>query len=232
MRPGNQNKRIRNRSRKGPSPLSRTYESNGPDVKIRGSALHVAEKYAQLSRDAQSAGDRIMAENYLQHAEHYYRIVAAAQQAAQQQNYRDDPSREPRDDDPRNNGERGGYQPSMRDRQFDDDDDEDDDQPRVNGGFGFGAANGAHHRGAEPARPERRPAGNGAGTPSDEQPRIDDAAMAEAGLVPAPASDDDGRTRRRRNMRAPRPRPRQAAGDGGEPGSGGDAPEGESPKDA
>lgn len=86
MRQGQQNKRLRGRNRKGPNPLARTYESNGPDVKIRGTALHIAEKYGQLARDAQSSGDRIVAESYLQHAEHYYRLIAAAQaQAAQQQ---------------------------------------------------------------------------------------------------------------------------------------------------
>ena len=61
---------------------NRTYDSSGPEIKIRGSASHVYEKYLQLARDANSGGDRIMAENYLQHAEHYYRIMAAA--AAQQ----------------------------------------------------------------------------------------------------------------------------------------------------
>jgi hypothetical protein len=65
---------------------NRTYDSNGPEVKIRGSATHVYEKYLQLARDANSTGDRVMAENYLQHAEHYYRIVAATQaQMAQYQ---------------------------------------------------------------------------------------------------------------------------------------------------
>ncbi|HEY8213752.1 MAG TPA: DUF4167 domain-containing protein, partial [Methylocystis sp.] len=69
MRPG-QNKRMRGRSgRKGPNPLTRSYESNGPDVKIRGTAQHIAEKYLQLARDAQSSGDTIMAESLLQHAE-------------------------------------------------------------------------------------------------------------------------------------------------------------------
>jgi hypothetical protein len=48
------------------------YESNGPDVKIRGTASHVAEKYLQLARDAQSSGDPVAAENYYQHAEHYF----------------------------------------------------------------------------------------------------------------------------------------------------------------
>ena len=65
---------------------NRSYDSNGPEVKIRGTASHVYEKYLQLARDANSSGDRVMAENYLQHAEHYYRIVAATQaQMAQHQ---------------------------------------------------------------------------------------------------------------------------------------------------
>ncbi len=63
---------------------NRTFDSTGPDVKIRGSASHVYEKYLQLARDANTSGDRVMAENYLQHAEHYYRILAT-QQAHQQQ---------------------------------------------------------------------------------------------------------------------------------------------------
>jgi hypothetical protein len=60
------------------------YESNGPDVKIRGTASHVAEKYLQLARDAQSSGDPIAAENYYQHAEHYFRVIAAAQEQFRQ----------------------------------------------------------------------------------------------------------------------------------------------------
>jgi hypothetical protein len=71
-------------NRKAPNPLTRSYESNGPDVKIRGTAHHVGEKYLQLARDAQSSGDPVMAESYLQHAEHYFRLIAAAQQAQQQ----------------------------------------------------------------------------------------------------------------------------------------------------
>ena len=84
MRPG-QNKRMRNNrptnNRRGPNPLTRSYESNGPDVKIRGNAHHVAEKYLQLARDAHTGGDPVAAENYLQHAEHYFRLIAAAQAA-------------------------------------------------------------------------------------------------------------------------------------------------------
>jgi hypothetical protein len=55
----------------------RNFDSNGPDVKIRGTANTIFERYCQLARDANSAGDRIAAENYLQHAEHYYRIMLA-----------------------------------------------------------------------------------------------------------------------------------------------------------
>lgn len=91
---GNNNNRS-----KGPNPLSRNYESNGPDVKIRGNAQHVAEKYTTLARDAQSAGDRVIAENYLQHAEHYNRIILAAQAAAPVQYQRDDRDDQEQDED-------------------------------------------------------------------------------------------------------------------------------------
>ncbi|SRR5258708_351319 len=54
-----------------------TFDSNGPDVRIRGNAYQVHEKYLQLARDASAAGDRVAAENYFQHAEHYFRIISA-----------------------------------------------------------------------------------------------------------------------------------------------------------
>src|SRR5215207_4137261 len=96
MRNG-QNKRMRGRNRsKGQNPLTRVYESNGPDVKIRGTASHVADKYVQLARDAQTSGDPVAAENYFQHAEHYYRLIAAVQEQFRQANpyYRDNEPRE------------------------------------------------------------------------------------------------------------------------------------------
>lgn len=64
--------------------MTRVFESNGPDIKIRGSASHVAEKYVQLARDARSSGDPVAAENYYQHAEHYFRLIAAAQEQFRQ----------------------------------------------------------------------------------------------------------------------------------------------------
>jgi hypothetical protein len=95
MRNGQQhhhNKRMRGRNnqqhnnRRNQNPLTRVYESNGPDVKIRGTANHVAEKYLQLARDAQTSGDPVSAENYFQHAEHYFRLIAAAQEQFRQHN--------------------------------------------------------------------------------------------------------------------------------------------------
>ena len=88
MRNG-QNKRMRGRNnnhRKNHNPMVRVYESNGPDVKIRGNPSHIAEKYIQLARDAQTSGDPIAAENYYQHAEHYYRVIAVAQEQFRQNN--------------------------------------------------------------------------------------------------------------------------------------------------
>ncbi len=141
MRQGqqNNNKRMRGRNRKGPNPLTRSFESNGPDVKIRGTALHVAEKYLQLARDAQSSGDRVAGENYLQHAEHYFRIVAAAQaQLPQaQQNFRND-DEDGDDDDDRNTGygegERLPHQTAQPGYGFSDP----QPQPYLNGGNGQG----------------------------------------------------------------------------------------------
>jgi Domain of unknown function (DUF4167) len=79
MRQGQQNRRGRGRGgRKPQNPLARSYESNGPDVKIRGTAAHIAEKYLSLARDALSSGDLVSAESYFQHAEHYNRIIMAA----------------------------------------------------------------------------------------------------------------------------------------------------------
>lgn len=82
-------KRQRNRGRGGGGGngggkpqhnANRAFNSNGPDnVKVRGAAQHIFERYQQLARDAGSAGDRVLAENYLQHAEHYFRVLRAMQ---------------------------------------------------------------------------------------------------------------------------------------------------------
>jgi hypothetical protein len=58
-------------------PRQQTFDSSGPDIRIRGNAYQVLEKYLAMARDAASAGDRIAAENFYQHAEHYFRIISA-----------------------------------------------------------------------------------------------------------------------------------------------------------
>jgi hypothetical protein len=93
---------MRGRNRRNHNPMTRVYESNGPDVKIRGTAHHIAEKYVQLARDAQTSGDPVAAESYLQHAEHYFRMIAVAQAQFAQQNPHHPPQQYARPDgDPR-----------------------------------------------------------------------------------------------------------------------------------
>jgi Domain of unknown function (DUF4167) len=135
MRNGQNKQRMRNRNnnnnnRRGQNPMTRVYESNGPDIKIRGTASHIAEKYLQLARDARSSGDPVAAENYYQHAEHYFRLIAAAQdqfRQNQQQPRGDEHVSDDGDDDGENYssfGQEPGFvpqpqsqaQPYMRDR--------------------------------------------------------------------------------------------------------------------
>src|SRR3954471_12407987 len=96
MRNGQNNKRMRNRNnnnnnnssnnnnRRGQNPMTRVFESNGPDIKIRGTASHVGEKYAPLACNAPASGDPVAAANYYQPAEHYFRLIAAAQEQFRQ----------------------------------------------------------------------------------------------------------------------------------------------------
>src|SRR5256886_16704480 len=87
MRPNNQNRRGRGRGQRKPHggghshggmpSKGQTYDSSGPDIRVRGNAYQVLEKYLQLARDAGTMGDRVAAENFLQHADHYYRVVSA-----------------------------------------------------------------------------------------------------------------------------------------------------------
>ena len=70
----------------GGVPLNRNhvFDSNGPDIRVRGTAQQLFEKYLQLGRDATSGGDRVMAEGYFQHAEHYFRVLNLMNQAVAQ----------------------------------------------------------------------------------------------------------------------------------------------------
>ncbi len=163
MRPNQQNRRMRGRgNRKSPNPLTRSYESNGPDVKIRGSAQQIADKYSTLARDAQASGDRVMAENYLQHAEHYNRIIAAAQSQQQAQRESREEQEESRDQDREQPAEATGTKPAEAQN-----DDGSGPQPVINGTpaevaleeqtvAGDDAGKG-EKRPAKPARRPRRP---------------------------------------------------------------------------
>jgi hypothetical protein len=69
-------------------PLNRNhvFDSSGPEMRVRGTAQQLYEKYQQLARDASSNGDRVTGEAYYQHAEHYFRIISAINQAQGQPN--------------------------------------------------------------------------------------------------------------------------------------------------
>ena len=122
---------------------------NGPDVKVRGTAAHVAEKYMSLARDALASGDLIMAESYFQHAEHYNRIIMAAQQQFPQQGGQP------------GEGGNGGYRPQWNADGSEDDGGSDMDGPQ--GGNDMRGGNemrGNDVRGND-ARPDRETRGGG-----------------------------------------------------------------------
>ncbi len=96
MRSGPNNRRQRGRGNSGRgnnrSQRNNNVDSNGPDVKVRGSVQQVVDKYQALAREATTAGDPVRAENYYQHAEHYFRVLSAnaANQEKQQRDNRND----------------------------------------------------------------------------------------------------------------------------------------------
>jgi len=129
MRPQQQGRRSRNRGsgRRNQNPLQRSYESNGPDVKIRGNAQVIADKYATLARDALSSGDTVMAENYLQHAEHYNRIILAAQPQPREDDDEQGDSQQQASGDDRQGRDEGQQQQGRRNRNRRDRDDRNQD---------------------------------------------------------------------------------------------------------
>jgi Domain of unknown function (DUF4167) len=120
MRPSNKS-RSRNKSGNNPNRrnignvVNRVFESAGPDGKVRGTPQQIIDKYQALARDAQVSGDRVAAENYLQHAEHYTRLLGEAQRQMQDNRFGDRDDRDDRDRD---------------DRDRDDREDRDDGQPQ------------------------------------------------------------------------------------------------------
>lgn len=91
MRSAQKSNRSRGRGNRkggGGNNINRVYDSAGPEGKVRGTPQQIIDKYLSLARDAQTSGDRVTAENFLQHAEHYQRILITAT-AAQEQNRRE-----------------------------------------------------------------------------------------------------------------------------------------------
>ena len=81
MKPNQRRPRSRGNGKRHSGGRNYSFESSGPDGKIRGTAQQVFDKYQALARDSFSSGDRIAAEGYFQHAEHYFRIIAADNKA-------------------------------------------------------------------------------------------------------------------------------------------------------
>lgn len=77
MKQSSNSRRSRGRGVGKRQPKNNSFDSNGPEVRVRGSAQQVYEKYLTLARDARAVGDRIASENYFQHAEHYFRIIGS-----------------------------------------------------------------------------------------------------------------------------------------------------------
>ena len=221
MRPNNQNNKNRQRGRNGGrkhvNPLSRNFESNGPDVKVRGNAAHVAEKYLQLARDAQSSGDSVMAENYLQHAEHYFRIVSSAQQA--QNGIRPDGQDDGDFDDdmPEMNSRFASPQPQPQQQSTDGDEqqqqgDGEQRQPRPERNDAERAARPDRSRPRpDRERPDRERPAAAAGENEAPAARQNAGQDDEAPAVDAAAEDGEARKPRERRPRRRRP----AGGDGG-----------------
>ncbi|MBM1219100.1 DUF4167 domain-containing protein [Ponticoccus sp. SC2-23] len=87
MRSSKSRSRNKNRNNRpsGGNIINRVFDSSGPEGKVRGTPQQIIEKYNQLHRDAQLSGDRVNAENYAQHAEHYTRLLASAQKEVERQ---------------------------------------------------------------------------------------------------------------------------------------------------
>jgi chemotaxis protein histidine kinase CheA len=181
-------------------------------VKVRGNAAHIAEKYLQLARDAQSSGDSVMAENYLQHAEHYFRIVSSAQQAQSGVRPEGQDDSDFDDDMPEMNSRFSSPQPQQAPQQNEGDEQNEGGEQRAQQGEQRPPRNERSRQRPDRERPDReRPAAAAANegeASSDEQP-----AVANEAAPAADAAADAGETRKPRERRPRRRRP--AGGDAG-----------------
>ena len=156
MRPNNANNR-RSRGRGGRKPgnsRNQTFDSNGPGARVRGNASQIYEKYQQLARDAASSGDRVGAENFLQHAEHYYRLMIASGPKPEQRNNADGSQDGSQDDSSDGNSDDSdgdsGQERAASSRNDSSDDDSGSDDRRDSD------SDGADEQAAKPAPRKRR----------------------------------------------------------------------------
>ena len=142
MRSSKSRSRNKNRSRNpqgGGNVINRTFDSSGPEGKVRGTPAQVIEKYNQLARDAQLSGDRVAVENFQQHAEHYTRLLAAAQkelearQQNNQQNNQQNSSNQPNNNQ-QNSNQTGGQQNGNQNGQQNNNNNQNNQNPNQQGG--------------------------------------------------------------------------------------------------
>lgn len=208
MRPSQKSNRSRgksNRSKSLGNVVNRVFESAGPEGKVRGTPQQIIDKYEQLARDAQTSGDRVVAENFLQHAEHYARMLSTAQAEQQAQQAKRDAEQERQQ---QNQGQQGGG------------------GKRGGGGDGQGQQDGGGRREREEA-----PASGGGLQTIDTR---DDDASPLVSTPEQPASEEDAQPRSESGESQGKPKParrRRArrsdkGGDGSGEGSGGDGDSG------
>lgn len=205
MRQGQNPKRARGRGGRRPqNQINRTMDSNGPDVKIRGTAQHIFEKYQALARDAQSSGDRIGSENYLQHAEHYFRLIL------QFQAQNGDDARQQGDNRRSQDADNGG-----------DEDGADDEQPRAARQDRAQQDRPQQDRQEKAAKSQQGPAEAGDGQSGDKAAdKGGDRGSETSDEAAASAEGDQPKRRAPRRRRAPRQTSEE--GGGAASGEGGD----------
>ncbi|MBS0124221.1 DUF4167 domain-containing protein [Thetidibacter halocola] len=201
--------RSRNKNNRNRNPLgnvvNRVFDSSGPEGKVRGTPQQIIEKYNQLARDAALGNDRVAAENFQQHAEHYLRMLAEAQREQDQR--REQQERENRERQAQRDRDRPERDGQSGDRSGD------DDQPR----------RADNPRRADPARGDDQPDvldlhGDDDGPGLVETPE----SRSEAAPEPAPATEE--KPRKPRAPRRPRKKPEAKDGGQGEAPAGSDKP--------
>jgi len=213
-----------NRNRSVGNIVNRVFDSSGPEGKVRGTPQQIIEKYNQLARDAQLGNDRVAAENFQQHAEHYLRMLSEAQKEQdnrreqqeqenrQRQSERDRErtqrqERESNGDDGQNNGQSGGDQGGRSNNGNDRGND------RNAGGRDDGNRNDGQRNDGQ-RNDDRQP--EPAAVRGDALDVVEDAPAEDSGLVETPENNAKPKPRRTYNRK-----PKAKADDGGEGGSGG-----------